>query len=336
MSTSPRIAVGRGAEIVVGLAYLAAAGLKAWNFNLFIGQILAYQIFSSTAALTAVAFVTLALECFLGLSMVLGSPWRKAVLGTGTAMLLFFTALIVYAWQVHDLKDCGCFGKVSMTPPQAILKNLVFMALTGLAWYGLVPGSGAPVARPRLRLISPVILAVLLCLGVIPQLGGTVTAGNGGAETVTEPVGSASAAPEPSAEEAVFAAYKIVPDYGDAIDLAQGEYLVALLSMTCEHCMGEVPQINEYISQPELPRVVALCLEPEEGSMQNFQDLTGPLFPMHSVGNDMLAWAKICSGVPPQLCLVRDGVAVRTWKDKLPPSDEVLASLGPAENENSE
>lgn len=313
----------------MGLAYLAAAGLKAWNFNLFIGQILAYQIFSSTGALTAVAFVTLALETFLGLSMVLGSPWRKGVLVTGMAMLLFFTALIVYAWQVHNLKDCGCFGKVSMTPPQAILKNIVFMALTALAWYGLVKDEAAlPTAFLRLRRMGPVALSLALCVGVVPQLGGNVRIEGGTTQSAPESSLPEGAVSVPAPAEAVFSEYRIVPDYGDAIDLAHGEYLVALLSMTCEHCMGEVPQINEYTNQDTLPQVVAICLEPEEGSMRNFQDLTGPLFPMHSVGNNMLAWAKICSGVPPQLCLVRDGVVVRSWKDKMPPPEELVAALG--------
>jgi hypothetical protein len=58
---------------------------------------------------------------------------------------------------------------------------------------------------------------------------------------------------------------------------------------------------------------------------------------MHSVGNDMLTWAKICSGVPPQLCLVRDGVALRTWKDEMPPAEEILAAMGEgASEENAE
>ncbi len=325
---SPKVIAGRGAEIAVGLAYLAAAGLKAWNFNLFIGQILAYQIFSSTGALTAVAFTTLALETFLGLSMVLGSPWRRQVLVASAAMLLFFTGLIVYAWQVHNLKDCGCFGKVPMTPPEAIAKNLVLLALTALAWYGLETGDRAatPMSNIKVRKLGPIVLALLVCLAAVPQVGGTMQTGNNGPVASGPQISTNGAAP-PAGEAGVFAGYRIVPEYGDAIELAHGEYLVALLSMTCEHCMGEVPQINDYISQETLPQVVAICLEPEEGSLKNFQDLTGPLFPMHSVGNDMLSWAKICSGVPPQLSLIRDGVVVKTWKDEMPPPEEILVAM---------
>jgi len=328
---SKRVIAGRVAEIAVGLAYLAAAGLKAWNFNLFIGQIMAYQIFSSIGALTAVAFITLALETFLGVAMVLGNPWRKAVLGAGFAMLLFFTALIVYAWQIHDLKDCGCFGKVSVTPPQAIAKNLVFMALTAMAWYGLVGRGDAmdPLGYLRIRKLAPPLLALGLCVSVIPQLGGTIATGNEVpvvAGETTPPTGAAT----PPEAAGPFAGYRIVPEFGETMDLSQGEYLVALLSMTCEHCMASVPEINAYTYEGSLPPVVALCLEPEEGSLKDFQAMTGPEFPMHSVGNNMLAWAKLCSGPPPQLCYVRDGVALKVWKDVMPSLEELAAGIAEA------
>lgn len=327
--------VGRVAEIAVGLAYLAAAVLKAQNFNLFIGQILAYQIFSSTGALTTVAFVTLALETFLGLSMILGSPWRKAVLTTGMAMLVFFTAVILYAWQVHNLKDCGCFGKVSMTPPQAIGKNLVFMALTALAWYGLVhrQEAGGLMAYARARRAVPVVAGLALCLLVIPQLGGTVT--TPGVPAAVD--GQAPGADVPEAGAGVFSGFQFVSTYGESIDLSQGEYLVALLSMTCDHCMATVPELNAFTAETTLPRLVAVCLEPEEGSLADFEGMTGPLFPMHSMGNNMLAWAKLCSGPPPQLLYVRDGAVLQTWKDTMPSYDSLLSAISDlsAETEQS-
>jgi hypothetical protein len=328
MTESRKYYAGRGAEITVGLAYLLAAGLKAQNINLFIGQILAYQVFSSTGALTVVAFTTLSVETFLGVSMVLGSPWRKMVLGTGVAMLLFFSALIAYAWQFHGLKDCGCFGKVSMTPPQAIAKNVVLLALTSLTWYGLVRKDASAMPYSGARRFVPVILAVLLCVVALPQIGGDVPPDPSAPGSV--PVAEGGGQPG-----GPFSSYRIVPEFGDPVDLSKGDYLVALLSMTCEHCMGTVPQLNAYTQEPGLPILVAICLEPEAGSLENFQNMTGPLFPMHSVGNDMLTWAKICSGVPPQLCYVRNGVAVKTWSDEMPTMDVLQAAIGGEGSEDS-
>lgn len=324
-----KVLVGRGSEIAVGSAYLLAAGLKAQNINLFIGQILAYQVFSSGGALTTVAFATLALETVLGVSMVLGSPRRKLVLATGMAMLLFFTLLIAYAWQFHGLKDCGCFGKVSMTPVQAILKNLAFMVLTGLAWNGLVRREGGEISMsyPLMRQLLPIFAALSLCLAVTPQIGGKSLE-----LTPLSAIPGTDGAPAATAEVGPFSGYRIIPEFGDPIDLSQGEYLVALLSMTCEHCMATVPEINEYTYESALPTLVAICVEPDEGSMQEFQSLTGPLFPMYSIGNDMLTWAKLCDGLPPQLLLVRNGIPVQTWKDVMPTIPELLDAIGQGGN----
>lgn len=318
-----RVYIGRGAEVLVGLTYLVAAGLKAQDINLFLGQILAYQVFTSTSALTLVALTALAVETFLGLSMILGSPWRKWVLATGAAMLVFFSGLIVYAWQVHGLKDCGCFGAVSFTPPQAIAKNLVFLALTGVAWYGLVRTSApaGELAFRRSRQALPLLLSLLLVLVAVPQLGGTNPRGN---DNEKAPKGAAVG--ENARPAGVFSGYQITTDFGE-FDLGQGEYLVALLSMTCEHCMDSVPQINEYTYESALPQVVALCLEPEAGSIDMFQGLTAPEFPMYSIGNNMLEWSKICEGLPPRLCLVRDGVVQAAWNEDMPDYETLLAAV---------
>jgi len=341
---NPTVLAGRTAEVVIGAVYLLAAILKAQDINLFIGQIFAYQIFVTPGALKVVAFSTLALETFIGLSMVLGSPWRKAVLLLSAAMLLFFSGLIAYAWQVHGLTDCGCFGKVSFTPLQAIGKNLVLLALNGLAWYGLIYRSAPPAnAKKMLRVALPVLAAIVLCGYAAPQLGST---GPRKSDSATNTAG-----PEPKtdagvvtpdvnggamAEEAVFKDYQFTSEYGEDLDLGQGEYLVAMLSMTCDHCMASVPQLNAYMAESALPRVVALCLEMEEGSMLDFQSMTAPEFPMHSIGNDMLEWARICSGTPPRLCYIRSGAVIASWNMDMPDYQTLLDTISEAVNMNTE
>lgn len=328
--------IGRIAEILVGITFLAAAVLKAQDINLFIGQILAYQIFVTPSALTVVAFCTLALETFIGLSMVLGSPWRKAVLVLCAAMLLFFTGLIAYAWQVHGLKDCGCFGKVPFTPPRAIAKNIMLLFLNGIAWYGLIyRDAPAASARKVLRFALPALAATLLCGFAAPQLGGSGTKGGTPAGEATAPSLAGETAPGAALPDAVFKNYQITTEYGEDLDLGQGEYLIALLSMTCEHCMASVPQINAYMAESALPRVVALCLEPEEGSMLEFQSIAAPEFPMHSVGNDMLEWARICEGAPPRLCYVRSGAVLASWNLDLPDYQTLIASIEQARADNN-
>lgn len=321
---------GRGAEILVGALYLTAAVLKAQNINRFIGQILAYQIFTSPSALGIVAVVTLALETFLGLSMVIGSPWRKGVLALGGAMLLFFTGLIVYAWQAHGLKDCGCFGGIPFTPPQAIAKNLVMLAVTAFAWFALVHPRGEAIEMrlKAARMSLPVVLAGLLCTAVAPQMGGdNASVVKTGGDTEIQ---------SPEQAQSPFAKYSITTPYGETYNLGQGEYLVVMLSMTCEHCMESVPLLNAFLSESALPPLVALCLEPEEGDMADFQAFAGPMFPMQSIGNNMLEWSRICEGLPPRLCIVRDGLVEASWNLDVPDYQTVLDALSGVPAEKSE
>lgn len=321
--------VARSAEIFVGLVYLVAAVLKAQDINLFIGQILAYQVFTSPGPLVAVALGTLAVETFLGGAMVLGLRWRPLVLGLGVAVLIFFSLLIVYAWQVHGLKDCGCFGAISFTPPQAIGKNVVLIGLTALAWYGLVRrAGGAATSRWHgARLGVPIAAAVIACVVAIPQLGST------GARAPGTGHGAEAASPEgaaPHRSDGPFAAFTVTNSFGETLDLGRGEYLVALLSMTCDHCMESVPQLNAYLSESALPPLVALCLEPEAGSLDQFASMTSPMFPMHSIGKDMLAWSRICPGVPPRLSYVRDGVELTAWTDTMPDFQTLVDGIAAA------
>lgn len=124
-----------------------------------------------------------------------------------------------------------------------------------------------------------------------------------------------------------FARYSVTTEAGESLALAQGEYLVAMLSMSCEHCMASVPQLNEYVGLfPEIP-VVALCWEPSEGSMAEFVSMSGPLFPMHSLGDNFIEFAELIGSAPPRLSFVRDGIAVQSWDDSMPDLETLLAAV---------
>jgi len=123
-----------------------------------------------------------------------------------------------------------------------------------------------------------------------------------------------------------FSRYTVATDAGKLV-LGQGEYLVALLSMSCEHCMASVPQLNEFVDViPDIP-IVALCWEPTEGALEEFAALSGPLFPMHSLGDNFMEFAALIGNAPPRLSYVRDGVALYSWDDTMPALEAVAAAI---------
>jgi hypothetical protein len=317
----------RVAEIAVGLFFLFAAILKVQDIHLFVAQIYAYQVVQAPPLLALVALVTVGVETFLGVALVLGLRlWFLPHLAV-QAMLVVFTGLIIYAWQVHGLTDCGCFGGVKVPPEQGIAKNLLTMLVAGAAWFGLArcqPDSiaDAPAWTP-LRL-GPGVLAGLLAVGF------SVPGVYGNAEPLPDPVpapGGAADAGAPPAASGPFSRFTVTSDVGESFPLGRGTHLVAMLSMTCEHCMAIVPTLNDLAMRPELPPLVALGWEPNPGDFEQFRLLTGAQFPMHNLGSNFLVFAELIGSEPPRLALVRDGQLLQHWDGDPPDFETLLAAV---------
>jgi hypothetical protein len=310
------VMLARPLEFLLGVIFIVAAVLKALDPNLFAAQIYGYRVVQQPDMLALAALFTLGAETFLGVAMVLGLRLRMLVLTLVQLMLAFFIGVILYAWLVHDLKDCGCFGRVPMTPPQAIAKNVVMMIAAVIAWRGirlrhLVSPGGA-----LWRTLVSAVVAIALVLYAAPALyqdapqapaAPPATGPEAPEAPEAPPVAAAPAAARP------FAQYQVQTDTGETLDLGRGEYLVAILSTTCEHCMSMVPHLNDLSFYPELPPVVGLAYVPEEGSLEMFVAQTMPLFPLHSLGNNFIKFSEFIGNAPPRLTLVRDGAVVKHW-----------------------
>jgi hypothetical protein len=110
---------------------------------------------------------------------------------------------------------------------------------------------------------------------------------------------------------------------GQTIDLGTGEYLVAMLSATCEHCQAAVEVLNTLASQPGAPRIVALMLGNEQ-EMDEFRTVTSPEFPNHAI--DALQFMNLIGNEPPRFYIVRDGKE-QSHLDVLDPTPDDLLRL---------
>jgi hypothetical protein len=329
----------RLAEFVLGAVFLLAAGLKLADANLFVAQIFQYQVFTSTTLLGLTAVVTLLLETALGVLMVLGIRMNGLVPAATFLMLLFFTGLIAYAWP----DDCGCFGAVKMGPGVSITKNVVMMVVAAavLLWGRKEDGwpRGATVPRIGVALLAGLAAAAYAYPQVFqqstkgtPQTAATAPAQPAASQQDNPASPAPAQTPSPPAAAAAtpagpYAGYVVESDFGERFDLSSGDYLVASLSMTCEHCMESVPTLNELTLDPSLPRLVALALEQSPGDRDEFIATTQPMFPIHSIGNNFLEFSKLIADSPPRLALVRNGSAVITWDKELPTAAEITAGV---------
>lgn len=331
MADIKRIAA-RGCELVVGLFFVVGAVPKAADINRFSVQMSAYHVISDKALLPWFALATLFAEMALGVALLLGLRLRGVTVLCLELMLVFFTVLILYAWLVHGLEDCGCFPLVKMTPPVSIAKNVVLFLLGLVVWRVLLRKPVAEADETDIPDISaggtPAWRGTLVRF-VIAFAAASAAVGYAGprvehiAQTTTPATGSANAG-----EAGIdYGQFVFDTDMG-SYNLGKGTYLVPILSMTCEHCMTNVPLLNDLMSQPGMPPMVALCYEDKEGDLINFQVQTQPMFPLHALGNQPLLYFNLRGEEPFRLSLVRDGHALAHWDGKVPPAEEVAGALG--------
>jgi hypothetical protein len=225
-----------------------------------------------------------------------------AVLG----LLAVFTGLIAYGWAFHGLKDCGCFGPIEMSPEVSIGKNVLLGILAVIGWSGY-----------RKNPLKPVNVKVFCAQGMACVLlaCGMVLYSFAQLEKVKE-------------KERPFAQFIFEVD-GIPYDLGKGEYFVAMLSMTCEHCMASVPALNDLTNTPGFPPIVALCYEEKPGSLEDFRAQTSPVFPLYSLGGRERTFRSFAQE-PPRFYLVRDGDPVAYWDETVPEPQEVLKITTPS------
>ncbi len=297
--------LSRTAEVLAGVVFLAGAFLKAMDFSMFTIQIFAYGVISDKSLLPVIAYCTLTLEMLLGCALLLGLRWRWLSYAVLEAVLLVFTGLIVYGWTFSNLKDCGCFGPLEMSPGISIAKNVVLLFLGGIAWLG-----GA-----SKRTLGSHVYALII--STLALTGAVVFYAHMTLERVP--------APDSEHKTPVFAQFVLDMPEGH-YDLGKGDYLVVMLSMSCEECMEEVPKLNAILEYPGLPPLVALCYEENAGEMETFRTGTNPQFPMYNLGNKPLLYFNLIGNDTFRFYFVRNGAPVKFW-DGHPPAYEELQGV---------
>lgn len=303
----------RAVEIILGVYLIVSALPKIADINRFSVQMSAYQVIPDRAMLPVFACVTVFTEIALGAALALGLRLRGLTYLAYHGMLLFFSALIVYAWARHGLEDCGCFPLVKMTPQVSLVKNVIMAASGVFAGWALC-------VRPLPEGGKSGAFAAAAAKAGLSVLLAAVAAAWSWAHVDQAPAPGGAESPGP------FAAFQFSTELGD-FDLGIGDHLVPILSMSCEECMEKVPELNRLAMEAGIPPMVALCFEEKPGELDRFRNDSMPIFPLHSLGNRPLVYYGLRGDDSFRLTLVRDGRALHFWDGKVPDFMEVMALL---------
>jgi uncharacterized membrane protein YphA (DoxX/SURF4 family) len=128
--------VGLVARLTIGIVWLIAGGLKAFNPYSAGAAVRAYEIFPVDLA-TVIGQILPWLEIGLGVLLILGVFTRAAAVASAV-LFLAFIAGISSAWARGLTIDCGCFGGGGSVAPgetkyvQEILRDIGLILLCGL------------------------------------------------------------------------------------------------------------------------------------------------------------------------------------------------------------
>ncbi|MDK1022408.1 MAG: hypothetical protein QGD90_12315 [Candidatus Hydrogenedentes bacterium] len=315
------IRFARWVEILLGAFFLVSAGAKAVDMDGFGALVSAYNVVKDPALVRASSYAALIAEVALGAALLAGWRFKGLTHFLCAGMTVVYSGLIAYAWKFHGLEDCGCLpGLVKLGPPETLIKNVVLLALLAFAWNGTRQVSAEP-GEPMKQLRKPAPLSAIASIALIVVLAVIDVATRGGDTSALQTTGAVD-------EDRPFAQFVFTAD-GKDFDLGEDEYLVAMLSATCEHCQASVPGLNALVASGRFPDFVALMIGTDE-EVDDFLMLTEPEFPLQPI--ETLTFMSFLVSAPPRLFYVRDGQSVQIWDwDDAPPSvDNLAAAIRPA------
>ena len=294
-------------EKIVGLVFILAAVPKTLDLPAFALQIRYYNVIWDPALRRLATGGSVFVETAIGVALLAGFRFRGWVYTITFATLTVFTGLVLYGWIFHALEDCGCFGAVlPMGPGATTVKNLVLMALTVAAWRGYRNHTAAGVlpafkGHRALRLMAAAIALATMVASV--ALGDN--------EEFFQPKGDLK---QP------FAQFQFEWE-GESWDLGQGEYVVVMLSASCEDCRAMVEVLNELMMLIHPTQLVGL-VEDSNDKIEDFRGLTDPQFPTHVI--DTETWLNLIDFSPPHFHVVKDGVSQRSFEETEPDLETLL------------
>jgi len=292
-----RRAAGHVGRVTLGLIFLIAGALKALDPAEFAHQIQGYGILGARLSAQA-APILIVLEIVLGVALLAGVRPRLA--GPGAmALLAVFIAIETYGLAIGKTESCGCFGAyVQRTPGEVIAEDLLFAGLGALALWGLAGWRGMPVRRGAAVLLGSLALAAAFVLAS-PSLP-------------IDPYVTRLAVGRSVSELSLLE---------KAPQLSEGRHLVALIDVTDPGAVETATVLNQIVSRPGAPPVLALTPGTEEEKAA-FLWSAAPAFDTKNIDRAVL---KRLYRRLPRFFLLEEGRVAAIF-DGAPPAAEDLIS----------
>jgi hypothetical protein len=269
-------------QVILGVTFVFSAISKLIAPGLFELTIIEQGIIASREIASYLSRVLIIFELFLGLALLQPYYLKKLVLPLSLLTLIGFTVFLAFSVFAGDSNNCGCFGEVlKMSPLQAIIKNIVLIAV-GFFIYNSTKQNSTKLYIPSLLL--------LFSIGIV---------------FITAPI--------KSYEDLVFSKYINFENEG-RVDLTDGEKLVAIFFIDCEHCLATAKEIVEFEkTNSKLENLYILFAGEESDSIKQFLNDTNIEHPYLRISID--DFFDLIGNAPPRVYWLQNGSVKEIWDD---------------------
>ena len=110
------------------------------------------------------------------------------------------------------------------------------------------------------------------------------------------------------------------------IDFATGNYLVAVLNLSCEHCQEAAQELAELQrAGAALPQIVALFFEEGDTTVAEFNSITNSDYPYQMI--DVNTFFDLIGSAPPRVYWVKNGKMMQFWDTEI--SEGIQTTFAP-------
>lgn len=221
---------------------------------------------------------------FIGLEFALGVLlffpfYTKKVVLFSIGLLGIFSLHLAYLFFLGDNENCGCFGEmISMNPAQSLLKNAILLSVA--LW--LYAKKEKETQSKPIYLVFALIIVASMWLFL----------------------------PLPGKDAQKFNAFTCFVGEG-RVDLSQGEVLVAVFNLDCEHCQEAATALGQLIDEQQLPPIYVLYFQEGSTSVSEFETITQTNFPHTFIDTD--TFFNLIGASPPRVYYLKHGEVQQTW-----------------------
>ena len=268
-------------QIIIGIVFLVSAYSKFIAPGIVEIILVDHGIVQTRELAAILVRVLIGFEFGIGILFLQPFSIKKIAVPLAMFFLIGFTIYLIYTGYIlNDSQNCGCFGEmIKMSPLESIIKNVVLMLMLVIL-FKLKEGK----PKNHFLALEIIVAAMMVVLIILP---------------VKDP------------SKFVFSKYTEFVGAG-RVDLANGDKIVAVFNLECDHCQETAKEIAELARQKvNFPQVYVLFFKEAENTPQKFFEVTNSQFPYAMISAQ--EFFDLIGQSPPRLYLLHNGNIKEYW-----------------------